>query len=110
METKCESLTSKNLIINLIQASLIGKLKEQVDFKPQFLAEAIITKTGFERPFTNQIHQEEIINSVKVFVDSIRNDMIIEMDKLDKDEILLKNFINGQTTACDKLDDFLNKL
>jgi len=101
---------TENTIVKLIQAFLKGKIKKGEDVKPLFIANAIIKKVEFDKPFTNKIYQEELINSFRFFVDSLKSNMNDELSKLREDEKLLANFINGQITACDKMENFLNKL
>jgi hypothetical protein len=107
MET---SLKTKDVIVNLIQASLKGKIKESESVSPQFIADAIIQKAEFNKPFTSKIYHQELISSLMVFIDSTKTEMNEELTKLKEDEKLLVNFIKGQITACDKFENFIKSL
>jgi hypothetical protein len=110
LEKSIKVSKTRDTLINLIQASLVGKINSGVDFRPQFLADAIISKTEFDKPFNHQTHHVELISSIRVFIDSLKEEMSGSLSELREDETILKNFINGQITACDKFEEFITKL
>lgn len=105
-------MDKRDLLIELIQESLIGKLDSSANFNPQFLADAIIEKMKFNSTIRerNSSKLEEAIEKFNEFINDINNDMDDELKQLGKDEVLLKNFVNGQKTACEKLKDKLSEI
>lgn len=109
MTTKHDNEEQRKLVIELIQTSLIGKIDPSINFNPQFLADAILEKLDFNLPLEER-NSKIVNNTIKVFegmLDEINKDMDNEMEQLGKDEVLLKNFIKGQKTACEKLRENL---
>lgn len=105
-------MNKEEIIIKLIQSSLTGELDTSSNFKPQFLANAIIQKLNLNRTFkeTNAKKIEEVVDDFIDMIDEIDKDMDIESQQLGNDEILLKNFIKGQKTVCEKLRESLKNL
>jgi len=103
---------NKEIIIELIQNSLIGELDSSSNFKPQFLADAIIKKLNLNRTLkeTNAKKIDEIVNSFNDMINDIDKDMNIEYEQLGADEVLLKNFVRGQKTTCEKLRESLKNI
>ena len=97
----------KNIIIELLQDSLTGKLDSSSNFNPQFLADAIIKKTELAKTYA-EIKAKDIDDTMSIFegwIEDIDKDMDNELEQLGEDEKLLKNFIRGQKTACEKLKE-----
>ena len=103
---------SKEIIIELIQNSLIGELDSSSNFSPQFLADAIIKKVNFNRTYKekNVKKIEDALNSFNDMIDKIDEDMNNELEQLGSDEVLLKNFVRGQKTTCEKLRESLKNI
>lgn len=101
-----------NNIIELIQASLVGKLKTEVNFNPQFLANAILDKVEFEENLIEKTSKNvsTIKNEFLKMINDVDVDMDEELKKLNKEELMLRNFIFGQKEACEKLNESLNNL
>jgi len=113
-EKVLKEFSKRNMIIELIQNSLIGKLDPSSNFNPQFLADAILEKLEFNKTY-KEIKCDNInsiINSFNQMINDIDNDMNSEIEKLgdSSSDLLIKNFARGQKTACEKLKDSLNKL
>jgi len=102
----------KKILITLLQTALSGKIDPSINFSPQLLADAIVDQLNLNRTLTerNVRNVEETINKVKSFIKEINDDMNNEIEQLGKDETLLKNFINGQKTACEKLNEKLGTI
>lgn len=105
-------MKNKEDIIKLIQLSLTGELDPSSNFKPQFLADAIITKLNLNRSFKeiNAEKIEEVVDSFSDMIDEIDKDMDTEFEQLGNDEVLLKNFVKGQKTTCEKLRESLKNI
>ena len=103
-------METKEIVTSIIQASLKGKLKESENFQPKFLAEAIITKVEFEKPYGQKVYNKEFIESLRFFVTSLQDDMKAELESTDSKELLLKNLIRGEIVACEKINGFINTL
>jgi hypothetical protein len=100
----------RNQVIRLIQESLIGKI-DSSSFSPQFLADAILQKLDFNRTFEEK-NAKNLDSAIKMFnkmIDDIDYDMDNELAQLGPEETLLKNFVRGQKTACEKLREELKK-
>lgn len=95
---------AKQIIVSLLQKSLIGHLNPISDYKPQAVADAIIDKVNFEKTYANLKH-EYLIKTV----DASKLEMKAEMAKLTSEQTLLKNFIHGKITAYDEILTILNK-
>ena len=102
----------KTILINLIQASLAGKIDPSSNFSPQNLADAIITKLDLSRTLTerNAKSVEEAIETFTEMIDEIDKDMDNELEQLGTDEVMVKNFVRGQKTVCEKLIEGIEKL
>jgi len=100
------------VIIELIQDSLIGNLDPSSNFNPQFLAKAIIDKLEFGQTYKekNSKKVEDAIQSFNQMINDIDLDMDEELQKLNDNETLLKNFIRGQKTTCEKLRESLKTI
>lgn len=107
-----ENEEKRNIIVKLIQASLVGKIDPSSNFNPQFLADAIIKKLEFNRPIKeiNAQNVSEVIGKVESWIGEINKDMNNELEQLGEDEKLLGNFIKGQKTTCDKLKNKLKTI
>jgi len=95
---------AKELIVSILQKSLIGQLDSSSNFKPQSVAEAIVDKVNFEKSYTDTKH--ELL--IKALI-AAKEEMKAEMDKLAPDQTLLKNFIHGKLAAYDEILAALNK-
>jgi len=102
----------RDILIELIQASLIGKLDPSSNFSPQVFADAIITKLDLNRTLEerNAKKVEDVVKSFNEAITSIDKDMDTELEQLGKDEVLLKNFVRGQKEACEKLRSSLENI
>ena len=102
----------RNDIIELIQNSLVGKIDASVNFNPRFLAEAILEKLEFNKSLKDRSNEkiDNVITSFNDMINDIDNDMDTELGLLSESDTLLKNFIRGQKTACEKLKDKLKTL
>jgi len=104
--------SEKDILINLIQASLTGKLDPSSNFSPQEFADAIITKLDLNRTMAerNARNVEAAIESFTGMINDIDKDMDNELEQLGKDEVMVKNFVRGQKTACEKLKENIEKI
>jgi len=102
----------KKILVTILQTALAGKIDPSTNFSPQLLADAIIDQLNLNRTLTerNARNVEETINKFKSFINEINEDMDIEAEQLGNNEVLLKNFINGQKTACEKLNEKLETI
>lgn len=103
---------NKEMLVKLIQASLTGYIDPSSNFNPSFLADAIITKLELNQTIKERMVKDvnEAITAFNNMIDDIDKDMDLEMQQLGSEEVLLKNFVRGQKTTCEKLKDSLNNL
>jgi len=104
-----KNIQIKQIIIGLLQSTLIGKLKEDSSFNPQQVADAIVAKIDFEKPY-NEIKNDKFIYDIKELIIKHKNDNNQELKKLKPEEKLLGNFIHGKLTICDEILDEVNSL
>lgn len=95
---------AKQIIISVLQKSLVGQLDSSSNFNPQFVANAIADKVNFEKSYAG-IKNELVVKSFL----SAKAEMKTEMEKLKPEETLLKNFIQGKITAYDEILSALNR-
>lgn len=95
---------AKEIIIEILQKSLIGQLNPSSKFKPQFVADAIADKVNFEKSYVDTKH-EILIKTIK----NAKDEMEAEIEKISNDQTLLKNFIRGKITAYDEILNTLIK-
>jgi len=102
----------KTILVDLIQTSLAGKIDPSSNFNPQDFADAIITKLDLNRTLTERTAKnvEELIESFTGMINDIDSDMDIELEQLGEDEVMVKNFVRGQKTVCEKLKDEIEKI
>jgi len=100
---------AKEIIISILQNALAGKLDPSSNFKPQDVADAIAVKIDFEKTF-NTSKYDEIFGTLLDTIFSLNVEMKKELEHLDENEKLLKNFILGKLTAYEEILSVLNKL
>jgi hypothetical protein len=105
-------MMNKKILIELLQTQLTGKLDSSSNFNPVFLADAIIEKLDLNSTLAerNARKVEDAINKFNDLLDDINSDMDEELSMLSEKETLLKNFIQGQKTACEKLKESLKTI
>jgi len=99
----------REIIIELLQETLKGKLDPSTNFNPNFLAEAIMTKVDFEKPY-GEIMNEKLIESLTIAVSELEKEMDEEYENLEEQEKLLKNFVRGKLHAYKEVIDVIRKL
>ena len=102
----------RDILIELIQASLAGKIDPSSNFNPADFADAIVTKLDLNRTLEER-NAKKVEDAVQAFNESINEidkDMDIELEQMGKDEVLLKNFVRGQKEACEKLRSSLENI
>jgi hypothetical protein len=102
-------MNEKNIIIELLQSSLAGKLDPSVNFRPQFLADAIIQKINFNQPIDNWVNLNSV-EKIKIGIAALDASMLDELNKLTKEEKLFGNFLRGKLTAYAEVLDILKTL
>lgn len=91
----------KEIIVDILQKAAIGNLNTTHNFNPQHIANAIIDKINFEKSY-NEIKNESLLN----YLNERKNEMHTELDKCEKHEKLLKNYIRGKISVYEEI---LNK-
>lgn len=104
-----ETNRAKQIIVEVLQTSLIGHLDPSSNFKPQNVADAIAIKVDFEKTFTDSTCNE-IIGSLIDNIVSAQKEMKNVLEKLIDEDKLLKNFIKGKLTAYDEILSALDTL
>jgi len=107
-----ENSNDQAVVVELLQSALAGKIDPSSNFNPQLLAEAIVTKLNFNlSPIERNAKKvEDAIRTFNEMINKIDAEMDNEMQQLGKEEVLLKNFVRGQKTACEKLKESLKEI
>jgi len=102
----------KIVLVELLQKSLAGQIDPSSNFNPHFLAEAILNKLEFNQTIEekNAKKVEDAVKSFNDMINEIDDEMTTELEQLGKDEVLLKNFVRGQKTTCEKLRENLKTI
>lgn len=93
---------NRELIVKLLQNSLKNQLRPDSNFKPQVVADALIQRTLFHTP-KNSVEDIRLKRDWKKTLQTQRDEMEGYYYGLSEDEKLLRNFVRGQITMCDKL-------
>jgi len=104
-----EKNRAKEIIIDILQKSLIGQLDSSSNFNPRFVADAIAQKVDFEKTY-NESKRDQFASNVIDKILNLEEDMIEEMKKLENDSRLLTNYIKGKLTAYKEILDIIYKL
>lgn len=99
-----------DIIVEVIQQAFAGKVKIGEEVNVRGVAEAILEKIDFHSTMgeLSARNVNEAKHSFFSAIDEIDEEMDKELQQLGKDETLLKNFIRGQKTACEKLRETLS--
>ncbi len=102
----------KEILVKLLQTSFTGVIDASSNFNPAFLADAIIKKLQLNETIKerNAKDVDDAVNSFTNMIDDIDKDMDTELEQIGDDEVLLKNFVKGQKTACEKLKESIEKI
>lgn len=96
---------AKTIIINILQKTLIGELKEDSKFNPQWVADAIVKRIQFETTLTEK-QTTEIIETIIDKITEAKEENESEFESLNSEtEKLLRNFIRGKVTAKKQLNE-----
>lgn len=104
-----EETKYKTILTHFLQDVLSGHLDVSSNLNPSFLADAILTKLEINKTLAFK-NTEEAVKSFTSFIEDIDSDMDKELNELKEGDLMLKNFIRGQKTACEKLKGSLNTL
>ena len=99
----------REIITELLQKTLKGKLDPSMNFNPIHLSDAIITKVDFEKPY-GEIMNEKLVESLQSAISELEKEMDEEYENLEEDEKLLKNFVRGKLHAYQEVIDVIEKL
>jgi hypothetical protein len=105
----------KNIIVEVLQTYLAGKLDPSTNFNPQVLAEALIQKIDFNRPI-NELGWEKVKaykERLNESIISLDTEMKTELGKLDlnkPEEKLLANFVKGRIESYEEIADLIKKV
>jgi len=103
-----ETNRAKEIIIDILQTALSGKLDSSCNFNPQAVADAIAVKINFEKTYNN-FKSDEITGSIIDFLNKCKEEMNKQLSYNDEN-IVLRNFIHGKITAYDEILSVLNTL
>lgn len=99
---------AKQIIVDILQTALSGKLDSSCNFNPQAVADAIAVKINFEKTYNN-FKSDEITGSIIDFLNKCKKEMNEQLND-NNDNIFLSNFIRGKITAYDEILSILNTL
>ncbi|MFW6311922.1 MAG: hypothetical protein ACOC1K_06780 [Nanoarchaeota archaeon] len=105
-----ETIKVKNTITNILQVSLFGHLNNSSNFKPQIVADAIIKRVEFDRPYSETENKKliDILDSIRDEILVLKKEMEEEYTKTVENEKLLSNFTRGKITAYEEIIEKIN--
>lgn len=104
--------SNKDIIIEVLQMGLAGKLDPSVNFNPQFLADAIVKKLELSAPIDDFSSQRTVVKN-KAFkeIEKLEKNMNTELKLLKMpEENLFANFLRGKITSYDEVKEILTKI
>jgi vacuolar-type H+-ATPase subunit I/STV1 len=102
-----ENNRAHEIIVEVLQTALTGKLSANVNLHD--IANAIAAKVEFEKSYTN-FKKDKVVGELIDAIVVNSDDMNTELDKLDEEETLLQNFIQGKLTAYAEMLSIIKKL
>lgn len=100
--------TIEQIIIELLQLTLKGKLKKDTNFNPQAVANAIVTKVDFGMSL-NDVEYKRVIAQLYNKLLVYKSDMDEELRDVKPEEKILSNFVRGKITAYNEILDELKE-
>lgn len=101
---------AKQIIVEILQAALAGKIDTSTNVNPQHIADAIAAKVVFEKTYSTY-NKDEVIGKLIDEIVSYHDEMKGELDKIDiEEERLLKNFMLGKLAAYNEVLDLIDNL
>jgi hypothetical protein len=113
-----ETDRARQIIVAVLQQSLIGKLNTSSKYSPQKVADAIIAKVTFDKSYSD-IKSDRIAGLIIEAIVSNRTEMEKERDRLIEDEKksvdpsqekLLRNYVYGKLAAYQEILSAINSL
>ena len=105
-------MTEKDIIIEVLQSYMVGKVDPSSNFRPQDLADALVKKIDFSKPINESSWNK--FNSLRTKLNEgiqvLDEDMKKELEALKIDEKLFANFLRGKLTAYAEIMDLLKKI
>jgi prophage DNA circulation protein len=102
-----ENNRAHEIMVEVLQKALAGKLCANINLHG--IADAIAVKVDFEKTYTTS-KSDQITGKVIDAILARQDEMSKEMEKVDKDQPVLKNFINGKLTAYTEVLSDINHL
>lgn len=100
---------AKQIMITTLQRGLTGNLKLHANITPQKLADAIIAKIDFSKPYS-EMENERLVSTLIDSINNLDKEMREELDTLKREEKLLANFIHGKLTAYAEILNIIKSL
>jgi hypothetical protein len=102
---------ANEIIVEILQNSLVGQLDPSSNFRPQAVAEAIAAKIDFEKT-NGQVKSDHLVGAITDSIVTLRTEMkeiLEDNSKHAVPDILLSNFIRGKLTAYEEILAALKK-
>jgi len=98
--------------VAFLQKAFSNKIKVGEEVNLHFVAEGLLDKMDFLSTVKESKSRNisEAISTFGKMIDDLDRDMDNELEQLGDNERLLKNFVRGQKTACEKLKYNLEEL
>jgi len=100
---------AKQIIVSILQQTLIGQLDPSSHFNPQFVAEAIAAKVDFGKTYS-ELKNDKVVGKLVEAIVANKTEMTEKLEKLTDDKKLLVNFIRGKLTAYEEILNAINTL
>lgn len=102
-----ETDRAKEIIIEILQKSLIGKLDSSTNFRPQDVADAIASKVDFGKTYI-ELKNDKVVSVLREGILAKKKEMLEESEKANSP--MLKNFIFGKITSYDEILETLKNI
>lgn len=98
---------AKQIIVEILQKSLVGQLDTSTNFRPQVVADAIAAKVDFGKTYI-ELRNDKVISKLTEAIVLLKDEMKIESEKADTP--MLKNFIFGKLATYEEVLEILKNI
>lgn len=94
----------KDTIVKVLQLAL----SPNKNLSPQYIADAIIFELNYAKN-SKDMMKDELKGQLQVTVDALEVEANLDMNQLNEDEKLLRNFVHGKLEAYKEIKDLIEQ-
>jgi len=94
----------KETIVKVLQLAM----SSNKDLSPQYIADAIIFELDYLKN-SKDLMKDELKGQLQITVDSLQVEANLDMNQLNEDEKLLRNFVHGKLEAYKEIKDLIEQ-